>query len=732
MSKSLSRIRSILRRRGWIALPTLASITGASLLYLAITPQVYQTSAQIIVGTNKVSVSDLGQQLNEGTTRTPGQADPIATQAELVKSQGVLQTAIEDVKRQFEGVTTNFPSAFALRQALSVEILPLTNIIKLSVEGENPEVTAALTNAIAEAALADNIEIIRREASVVREFLEGKIPQNQAELRQAEAAEANYRRSSGIVDPQAQIQQLIGQISNLEVEEDQLVAQIQEARTRDRQLQQVTGAVEPTAAYERVRAGQDAQLQELQTQITALGVEMAEARTRLGDQHPDWLALVEEEQQLQDLYNTRLSALISEGSSQIAQDELTQGLFSQYIQARIDLRGLESRLASVQTELSALRVRLSQFPQQQQPLADLVRRRQESEASLDFLQSKLEEARLAEAQLISSVRIIGRAEVPINPIGPKPAVVFVLGAFIWLALTSGLIVLLEVMDNRLRTTSDAEETLKLPVLGILPKLPHPYRETDVARLVTFLGSPDLVEPYRALLNALSSQGKQAAPHRTFYNNGSNHNTNHAAGGATPYQQTQIVVVTSPFPKEGKSAVALYLAATAAASSQRTLLIDADLLSEAQSERINLPTSPELMDVLDTPDKLSEVVEPTGVSGLSILSHNPQRKRSSMVLGREAIRKLLDNARVKYDWVIIDTAPAGLCADAAALSQFADGLLLVIRSGVSQREAAIHVATELKKSGVPILGLALNGADASGSVFYTDVSDARSPLPVYSN
>lgn len=723
MVKSLLKLQSALKRRGWVVLPVLASATGASLLYLLTTPPVYRTSAQLIVDDKEVGVSDLGQRLNDIGANTPGTADPIATQAELVRSQSVLQQALEEVKRESPEVSEAFPTARSLRGAVVAEILPATNIIELSVKGEYPEITARLANEIAESALADNIEIIRREASVVREFLESKIPQQQAKLRQAELAESNYRRSSGIVDPQAQVQQLINQVSTLELERDQLIAQLQKATAINQQLQEVTGVDAAGTAYLSTRAGQDPELRSLQEEITALEVAMTEAGSRLGDQHPDWLAMLDQQQQLQDLQQARLARLFPSGNGPIAEDELTQGLFSQFIQGQLDRQGLISQLAAVETELAALKSRLAQFPLQQQPLANFVRQRQEAETSLQFLQSKLEEARLAEAQLISSVRIIGRAEVPLAPIGPKPAVVLLLAATIGLILSAILVALLEAMDNILRTVTETEEALNLPVLGVLPKLPRAYRQGNVDLLSASLSDPSFLEPYRSLLNMVSFQRK-AQNRLNIHGDERLARNGNSAVDSVLETKSQVFVVTSPFAKEGKTSVALYMAATAATLSQRTLLIDADLGNPSQYHLLNVSDSPGLTDAIITPSKLLEIAQPTNIPNLSVLTHGQLLSRSSFHIEGDAVRELLEVAVAHYDRVIIDTAPAGTCADAATISQYTDGLLLVIRSGTSQREAAIHVATELKRSGVSILGTALNDVSSAEESLYSNLSNTE--------
>lgn len=720
MGKAFLNLQTALQRRGWIALPVMAAAAGSALLYLSTAAPVYRTTNQIIVDEKEVSVSDLGQGITGINSNAPGKADPIATQAELLLSQGVLQGALAAT------ATTQpdreLPTTKQLRRAATAEILPGTNIVRLSVEGEDPELIASLANAIANAAVAENVESIRREASVVREFLEDKIPQQQTRLRQAEIAEGEYRQASGIIALEEQTNELVNQFAALEEERNQTLALLEAATTRKQQLQQITDTYSPETAYNNVQVGQDETLQSLEQEITDLEVTIADAGTRLGERHPDWLALQEERQALNQLYQQRLSTLGAATTNAGAGSDLSQALLADYIAGDIERQALESQLAVIDGELTSLESRLLQIPVQQQPLATLSRERQEAEAALQFLQSKLEEARLAEAQLLSNVRIIGQAEVPQDPVAPRSLVVLVLALVAGGALSAALMVLLEATDMTLRTAADTEAALKLPVLGMLPKTPH---RQGAWRLEAFLDTPERVEPYRSLLKTLSFQrraNRQLRPIKAGNGNGT----------ATVQSIGQMIVVTSPYANEGKSTVASHLAATAAMLSKRTLLIDADFRSPCLDQLLELPAYPGLTEAMANPETLSEIVKPTPVDNLFVLTHGQLFNRPSTLAESEAVRHLLATATADYDMVIIDTAPASTCADAATLSQYTDGLLLTLKAGVSQRAAAVHVASELKKSGAAVLGVTLSNVKPGQESMYAEISSEQLQLLPYTS
>jgi len=194
----------------------------------------------------------------------------------------------------------------------------------------------------------------------------------------------------------------------------------------------------------------------------------------------------------------------------------------------------------------------------------------------------------------------------------------------------------------------------------------------------------------------------------------------------------MIVVTSPFANEGKSTVASHLAATAAMLSQKTLLMDADFRSPCLDALLELPAYPGLTEAMAAPETLTEVVKPTSVDNLFVLTHGQLFNRPSTLAESEAIRTLLAEAASQYDMVIIVTAPASISADAATLSQYTDGLLLSLQAGISQRAAAVHVASELKKSGAHVLGVALSNAKPGQESLYTEIGNEQLQLLPYAN
>lgn len=691
---------SVLKRNFWVAFLTFLSVAGGTAaLSLSRSPRLYEASARLIVGEKDVGISELGQELTEIDTQSPGKAaDPVATQSELVESEKVLERALvilreDDKTSSDESLNEELPKIWQLRRMLTVDVVPATNILEISYKNQNRQFAAKFLNALSQAMVEENSDSIRSQASALRSFVEDEIVQQKSKLQRAEAAESQYREQNGIVSFEVQSESLVNSLALLEDEQRSLYGQLEAATIKGGLLEEVTGVNTPESAYITVRVGQDEDIKALQAQLTSTEVEIVEARSRFGDQHPDYLALLQKRDELSVLYDQQFSQASpgSETVENIAANPLSQDLISSYITDEIDSRALEGRLAVVQAELEQLQSRIVQLPSYQQPLAAFARERAEAEEALKLLNGKLQEARIAEGQSLSNIRIVRPADVPSvsDAISPKTPAILLVSLITGLLAGGGMAFLLELLDPTVRNSAEAEALLNLPVLEVLPQLVP--TTSNLADLQHFLDDPDQVEPYRRLLRALESA-----------NDSKTAESKHAS-------KAQAFVFSSIAAGEGKSAVALHLAAVAAMLSRRTLLVDADLREPLQHHLLEVPTCPGLNERITGGLSLQDAIKPTAIDNLSVLTCGQRSSRPSALIETPAVQTLLKEAAAQYDCVIVDASPVGICADAATLTQATDGLVLVAQPRSTRREALSRAVSDLQKSGATLLGIVINQA-----------------------
>ncbi|KAB8331272.1 polysaccharide biosynthesis tyrosine autokinase [Scytonema tolypothrichoides VB-61278] len=684
MEKGISSVLAVLRRRSLPAVAAFVAVMGGAIAYLAVTPSKYEAYARLMLDDKRVSVSELGRDLTQVSANAPG-ISPLADQAELIKSQRVLERAIAIAFPQTKGNLSLSPVSTAeLSHNLKVKIVPATNILELSYQSRDPQLAAKVLNAVSQAMVEDNVKSIGLEATKVKQFLEQKqVPEAEKKLLQAEDLENKYRKSSGIVSVEEQTKSLVQSIATLEHQERTLSAQLQEIKTKDASLGQITNAGNLNNAYSSVRSGQDDEIKKLRAKLSELENKIIEARLRFTENHPVVANLVGERDALRKVLSEQLARVSTKDQSvstkNFAGDQLSQELNSKFILNRIEESAVKERLTLLQKKEADLQNRLAQLPIKQQQLTILTRKREEAAASLKFLQGKLEEARLTEAQKVSNIRAIENAVAPSSPSQPKQKVVLALAAAFGTMLAVGVVLLLEVMDNTLRDATEAEELLQLPLLGILPRLPAKTLVLEPAN--QFLDNMELIEPYRTLFKTLEFRRSE---------------------------QLRAIVVSSTISGEGKSVVASHLAAVVGMLSWRTLIIDADLRRPSQHTLFNLAPGPGITDVLEGNISLLDAVQPTDIENLDVLTCGELHGRPSQLLESIAMKSLMAEAAENYDLVIIDTPPLTACADALTLAQEGNGLMLVTRPGFTDKEVLSRCVRELTQNRISILGVVVNG------------------------
>ncbi len=672
-----------IKRNSLPALITLGSVVGAAWFYAQKAPRIYETSARIMLDDRSKSVSELGRALTKLPDNVPGGSSAIATQAELIKSERVLKRALESI---LPPGTPEDPArrltVAHLSKTIRVKILPATNLMEVTYQNTDSKLVAEVLNAVADATVVEDVASIRREASTVREFLEKKVPIQQSKVLESEAVESQYRQGTGIVSLENQTQSLVASLADVENQERLVTAQLREASTKGGLLQGVTGVNDTNTAYAANRIGQDEQLKLLRTRIAEAENKVIEVRSRLGDQHPDLLAAIEQRNGLKKLQDDRISSVVAPGQaipldSQLATDESSRTVLSQYITGEVERTALEQKLQTLQAAKANLRDRIAQLPEKQQGLTAVTREREEATASLKALQTKLEEARVAEAQLISNIRILDLAKEPKLPSAPNSPMILAIAIVAGLLLSVGTILLRELLDKTLRHANEIPKLTDLPVLGKIPKLSH---KPSFDRIEQFLDTPHLVEPYRMLLKAVD---------RKLAN------------------QPKVILVSSTLEGEGKSNLVAYLGAVAATLSWRTLVIDADLQHPIQHALLGVSASPGISNAILTPSLAAEAVKPTLIDNLFVMPYGEFPKRPATIMESSEMPKLLADLSQRFGLILIDTTALSKSVDAVTLSQYASGLLLTARPNHTRCDLLKEILLDLKDTNLEPLGIVIN-------------------------
>ena len=264
-----------------------------------------------------------------------------------------------------------------------------------------------------------------------------------------------------------------------------------------------------------------------------------------------------------------------------------------------------------------------------------------------------------------------------------------LTAIAGLILSVILSYLLETLDSTLKTPEDVECCARLPYLGYIPSIEKELKNKKDADLISHHRHYSYVaEAFRKAMASLLSTYPAENPLKTF-------------------------VISSFIPKEGKSFVATNLAITFAAAGEPTLLIDGDMRKGRLNEIFNVDNERGLSNALAGVSSFHEAVAATSIENLSLLPLGVASPNPVELLKVDKIKAILQEARIKFKKIVIDTPPVLSVTDALVFGGECDGLIFVIRAGATPFQ---HIIDAQKRIGdrVKILGALLNGVDVKRS------------------
>jgi non-specific protein-tyrosine kinase len=255
-----------------------------------------------------------------------------------------------------------------------------------------------------------------------------------------------------------------------------------------------------------------------------------------------------------------------------------------------------------------------------------------------------------------------------------------------LALLSAL--LIEYIDETLKTPDDVARILKLAVVGTIPRIGG----SDPARLVAARHPRSLhSEAYRVL------------------------RTNVQVADVDSPIKTLLVTSSKPF--EGKSVTAANLAVVMAQAGMRVVLIDADMRRPVQAEIFGVPNDTGLTNLLLQADPcLDGYARSVDVENLLVLTTGHLPPNPAELLASKRMERLLERLKDQVDIILLDLPPCLPVADPTILVRKVDGVLLVVEAGKTRRDAAMKAKERLERAGGRIVGVVLNRVSTHENVY----------------
>lgn len=704
----------ILRRRWWILLLTLALVLGPTAYVTLTTSPVYQAAATIMIqndgGMQRVLFDETGGALL-------GRQNNINDQVYLLKSRTVAELVVRELmkstaKESLKVIAHGFePAVRFLRNNLAAEQVKGTNyFIAIAVKGSSPFEAAYLANTVAGVYQNQDQELSRGEIREVVEFLQQQLQIKEQDLKASEESLKTYQETENIADLSGDAQEAVNQLAQFESLYNSALTDLGAYEKRLEYLNQQLGVQKENLQ------GNIAQISN--PLIIKLRDELAEAERKasvllaqgITEEDGDLKKLREKQNIIKKRLIEETQKLVLSGLTPNDPLAQAQELIGRVIEAETEISTLKARSEALGRVVENYSKKLEKLPEKTLKLARLKRYKQVDENLYYMMKEKFEESQISMAGQIGKVRIIDQAVEPLEPIEPKTERNLVLGVLFGLGLGLVVILFLEYIDKSLRGLEDIER-LGLSFIGAIPHI-----NGEESKGFAWRRRHGQDEKARQLLSGkLISHTSPKSPIAEAYRMiRTNVQLSQADG------KIKCILITSPGPGEGKSTTAVNLGVTLAQMGFKTLLIDTDLRRPTLHRFFEIEKKRGLTNVLFDGAEAENIHAISGIDHLYVMPSGLLPPNPSELLGSQKMKLLLESLKEQFDFVILDSPPIIAVTDAQVIAPATDGVLLVVRAGVSQLDAVKRTKSLLAVSKARLLGVVLNDVRAEhtyGTYYY---------------
>lgn len=574
-------------------------------------------------------------------------------------------------------------AAQGLIEGVSARPKDRTNVVDVTYTSHDPELAQRVVNAVALAFQRENVNAARQQSRRRRLFVEEQLRTTDSVLTTAQSALSSFRGREQVYSSREKYAAEQAGLMGIEVRREELAADQRMFASLLTRLAQNGGQRRAT---------------ELQTLVASPGVASNPVVAQLYEQ------LVQ--------YETARDSLTAGGYGSAASnpdvrrlDALVTSTEAKLVNAvRSHVAVLGARITALDELRSRSAAQMAVLPGTEAEEVQLVQQVETVRKVADQLREELQKARISEAVEAGQVEIVDLATVPEQPIGSGRGRKLFFGLVVGLLLGGGGAFFLDRMNTSIRRREELESILKVPGLAVIPRFMGAAGAASRLRLPGRRGAAQLVPAGAGdeLVTVGDARSSGAEAYRTL-------RTNLIFSQAV--QTLRTVVVTSASPGEGKTTTTSNLAVTFAQQGMRVLLIDCDLRKARLHKVFGVEREPGLTQFMLGHSTLADVIRQTPVEGLSVLPSGTLPPNPSELLGGDRMRDTLRTLAEHFDLLILDTPPLLAAADAAVLGTRADGVLLVVRAGGTERGAAQQALQQLAAVGAHVVGAVLNDPDA---------------------
>ncbi|HEU5182612.1 MAG TPA: polysaccharide biosynthesis tyrosine autokinase [Candidatus Polarisedimenticolia bacterium] len=644
----------------WTVLATFVIVMTLVTLYTFLQTPVYRATVKVEIqaySRRVAPVADVGE-LGVSGYSFFAEERYMNTQFEIIKSRGVSEKVFDRLNLwndpSYKGMKD---PVGAFRSGIIVEPVEMTGIVAISLDGADKEKTTQYVNTLAEVYADRNLEMAQKATSrAVAALLEQMEPLKEKLTRSQEKTyeEASQRR---IFVPEDQQKIMAASLQKLQEDltETQLALSQEEAVLR--KVDEVSRAGGSYLSIPEI--AKDPIVEGLYRERLGLEQDKQKLLAQYQERH---VKVIEKEDQIK-----RLDEKISREC-----DRIIGRIKTDFAIKREHEKSTLTQMNQAKGESLELNQRASGFELLRGDTAEIRK-------IYDAISGRMKEIELSSQLLSNNIRILDKADVPLAPVRPRKSINLLVGFLSGLFLGVGLAFFLEYLDNTVKTTEDVEQYLKLHILSIIPKVND---ESSYA----------VRESLQTLRTGLLFARKN--------------------------RSSNLVLVTSASPQEGKSTTLVNLAKTMAASGERVALLDCDLRRPTVHVHLELDKRQGMTNYIlaEEHESWKEYLKNSKVPNLYAMTSGPLPPNPPDIFGSDRFAQLLSDLKANFDWVFIDSPPVASLTDSVLLASMVDMVTFVIRHNQTDKELVRRCVGHIRNVNANIIGAVLNHVDLERSSY----------------
>jgi capsular exopolysaccharide synthesis family protein len=575
------------------------------------------------------------------------------TQSQILRSRSVAARVMKKLDLyQVEPFAGEKDPEQAFIERIVVEPVQETGLVRVKVRAGDPRAAQLWANEVAHAYRDRNLEEATRKTEAALDKLRTRLKPLGAELRQTEddrLDEAEREQLYVSQDPQKAFQERLKILETDLTETEVKRLELDGVHAKIREIEAEGGdflVIPQVQSDPTIRALADERIK-LETEIRRLEVTFKQGHYKVKEKESE-LAKI---QQKLDGEVRRVVA----------------GIQTQYSLLTDRQRELKQAISQTNRDSVALGRKASAYETAKTDAT-------ETRKIYDLISMRLKEVELNAELLMNNVAIVDEAILPAGPVSPKRRLNVALSGVLGLALGLGTVFFLDYLDNTVKTSEDVEQYLGLSILAIVPR-----RDASSENIVK-----ESLQSLRTNVNFSSLN-----------------------------RSRKRILVTSAGPQEGKTSTLVALAKAQAAAGDRVAVVDCDLRRPNVHNCLGLKRNFGLTNFLaDATEDGSwrKYLKTTSLPNLHVLTCGPIPPNPPELFGTDRFRRLLEDLREEYDWVLLDAPPVASLSDAIILASVCDMITFVIRHRQTDRELIRRAVEAIRAVNPHVIGAVMNDVD----------------------